>query len=536
MDQAISNKSDEKIGRSGWLIVLGTALILRLIVLASGSVSFHSDEAIIGLMARHINQGLPIPTFFYGQPYMGSLDALLAALSFRLFGENVFSIRIVQSILYLLIVVTTVLLARQISGRRWIAVTAGLLVAVPPVVLTLYSTMTLGGYGETLLFGNLVLLLGDSVTRLCPNSRWRWALLGLIAGLAWWTNALIAVYALPIVIFGLARFSIRRWSCYGLAAAAFFVGGAPWWLYNFSHNWDALHWLLNGSQNNNGLVFTPGYRVLGFVFVGLPAVLGIRYPWQSASWAGLLALPIAAFYILVLSYALIAAIRRADAERFLTVYVLSFTAVFIGSAFGADVTGRYLLPLIPPLSILVAIGLYTLWQGQKVISYGLLAGLLIFAGAGNLNAVLTVPPGLTSQFDPVNDFTNTYDQQVIDFLVSHNATVGYGTYWVTFRLAFLSQERVILDAWLPNKASLLYTPMDRRYTPYTRQVEAAEHPVYVTANVPFLDVILIQRFEQVGVTYQQQAIGPYVIYYDLSRKITPDNLGLYTLGNATSGN
>src|SRR5579859_564986 len=74
----------KSLGLSGWLLVLGAALALRVIVLASGAVSFHSDEAVVALMARHINQGLPIPAFFYGQAYMGSLDALVVGFGFRL--------------------------------------------------------------------------------------------------------------------------------------------------------------------------------------------------------------------------------------------------------------------------------------------------------------------------------------------------------------------------------------------------------------------------------------------------------------------
>jgi hypothetical protein len=35
---------------------------------------FNSDEAIVGLMARHMLQG-ERPLFFYGQAYLGSLDA-----------------------------------------------------------------------------------------------------------------------------------------------------------------------------------------------------------------------------------------------------------------------------------------------------------------------------------------------------------------------------------------------------------------------------------------------------------------------------
>jgi hypothetical protein len=37
-------------------------------------VPLNSDEAVVGLMARHILDGKR-PVFYYGQAYMGSLDA-----------------------------------------------------------------------------------------------------------------------------------------------------------------------------------------------------------------------------------------------------------------------------------------------------------------------------------------------------------------------------------------------------------------------------------------------------------------------------
>src|SRR5258708_22364099 len=153
-----------------WLPVLAIAALWRIVVLASGSVSFHSDEAIVGLMARHINQGQPIPTFFYGQSYMGSLDPLLVSLTFRLFGESVLSIRLAQFVLYLLFVATTMILALRLSGERDTAVIAGLFVALPSPLLSLYTTVSLGGYGETLVLGNLLLLVGYEIATVCPSS------------------------------------------------------------------------------------------------------------------------------------------------------------------------------------------------------------------------------------------------------------------------------------------------------------------------------------------------------------------------------
>ncbi len=52
-------------------------------------------------MARHILGG-ERPIFFYGQAYMGSLDAWLVAAGFWFFGQQVWVIRFVQILLYLL--------------------------------------------------------------------------------------------------------------------------------------------------------------------------------------------------------------------------------------------------------------------------------------------------------------------------------------------------------------------------------------------------------------------------------------------------
>ncbi len=182
--------------------VIAVALIGRGLLLASGSVSFHSDEAVVGLMARHILQG-ERPVFFYGQAYMGSLDAWLIAVGFALLGDTVMTIHLVESLLYLLIVATSFLVAWQISGRAVVATVAGLLMAVPTVLLALYTTSTLGGYNETLLLGNLVLLLGWQVTHEERGSLGRWALLGMCAGVGWWSNGLIVAYVLPVGVLGL---------------------------------------------------------------------------------------------------------------------------------------------------------------------------------------------------------------------------------------------------------------------------------------------------------------------------------------------
>jgi 4-amino-4-deoxy-L-arabinose transferase-like glycosyltransferase len=508
--------------------------------LATGAVSFHSDEAVVALMARHIHQGVAFPIFFYGQHYMGSLDALLIAGAFRVIGEGVPAIRLVQLILYLLFVVTTLLLAWQLSKNLVVTGIAGLWVAIPSPLLTLYTSMTLGGYGETLIIGNICLILGwviaERDTFLSGRSRWEWALLGLVGGLGWWTNGLIAVYLLPVALFIL----IRSWRKPGflpgvlIAGGLFIIGGSPWWYSALTENGAPIRWLLQGSQNSTGWVLHPIERALGFGFVGLPAVLGTRYPWSGEGWSGIGAILPVSFLLVALTYVGVQALRkpRTYVERYLLLFMGCFTLIFIGSAFGTDISGRYLLPLHVPFALLAGLIVAALWNskhGVRGITLAVVIGVLGYQGVGVANAVRQ-PPGLTSQFDLVNHIPNDYDQQLIDFLKAKGTPHGFGTYWMTFRLAFLSGETVILDAWLPNKLSLLYTPLDRRYPRYTEIALATTTPVYVTANVPELDRVLAERLKSAGIGYNVEQIGGYRVYYGLSRRVTPSELGVDRLG------
>ena len=80
--------------RWSWALILAiiVALTLKVALLATDSVAFTSDEAVMALMGKHITQG-QIPIFYYGEAYVGSLDAILIALAFKLIGQSVVAVR-----------------------------------------------------------------------------------------------------------------------------------------------------------------------------------------------------------------------------------------------------------------------------------------------------------------------------------------------------------------------------------------------------------------------------------------------------------
>src|SRR5438876_3618653 len=86
-------------------IIIAVAILLRLFLIAQGWPHSNSDEDTMGIMAMHIAYNGEHPIFFYGQNYMGTLEAHLAAGFFRLIGSSVFSLRLGPLLLFVLLFV-----------------------------------------------------------------------------------------------------------------------------------------------------------------------------------------------------------------------------------------------------------------------------------------------------------------------------------------------------------------------------------------------------------------------------------------------
>jgi hypothetical protein len=575
--------------RRNWiavLIILLVAGLFRVWLMADTRVAFESDEAIVGLMARHINQGKAIPTFFYGQAYMGSLDAILVAGGFQVLGESVQTIRAVQLVLYLLALVTGYALAVTVTHSRRIAGMALLLLAIPTAVGALYTTITLGGYNEIVVLGNIVLLLGWQVTVQARREAWRWALLGVAAGIGWWSNGAIITALLVTGLIGLRYFSLRQWRSYALAAAGFLIGSAPWWVYNLQHDWAALNFLTGGFRPGPGVEsISPSESLIGLLVLGPPALYGLRYPWE-AGFSLTVGIAVGALVYLVLVTDGIASLthRRnphplapspaeqergnnrsersggltstpgplskygegatdadqvpsprvergfrgevnGQARRWVWIVFGVFVSVFTLSSF-SDSTGRYLMPVWVPAAIGIALGLDRLRRAGRLVPALLLGGLLVMQASTVIRGAQT-GVGLTPQLVARLRTPAADDTALIDFLRDTGYTRGYASYWTSFRVMFRAREAVIFDTSLPYDERGTVKG-DNRYPPYVAEVAAAARVVWVTQNFPELDTLIAARLAEIGITYQTLAIGRYRVYYDFSARIAPADVGLTT--------
>jgi len=520
------------------VLILFIALAWRAWLLAANAVPFNSDEAVVGLMARHILQGR-WPIFFYGQAYMGSLDATLVAGVFAVLGESVAAIRLVQVILYLLYIVSVWALARAWFVAPRVAPLAAGLAALPPVLISTYTTVSLGGYVESIFLGNLILLFG---WRLIfggqQHHRPLWLGLGLVGGLAFWTLGVAVIYLLPVAFWGLWRWRLRLWREYGLALVMFFIASSPWWLSNLWQENAALLTLLGWAEGGAGETITIGplERALGLVGLGLPVLFGLRPPWSAEyfSW------PIVAggltVFCGVIAWGLVSvrrgqALMAPGAGALLSAFFIVFVGLFIGTHFGRDATGRYFLPLFVVIILMVAAWIDALWRRRAALGIGGLALALAVNVSGTVLAAES-PEKLTTQFDPVTRWDNAHDAELIDFLRRNNLTRGYSNYWVVFRLAFLSHEELQYSAALPYKPDR-YTPADNRYPPYPQAVALSPQVAYITTFNPSLDEALRRNFAALRIAFDEQVIGPYRVFFNLSRRVAPEELPFPLLPQVT---
>jgi hypothetical protein len=187
------------------LLAFGATILVRLLLIVRTHAMIDGDEALVGIQAQNILHG-QYPTYFYAQPYMGSLEAYLAAALFRVFGPSSWALRAVPLLLSPLLVYLTWRLARALlpAGARTTPLLAGLaalFAAAPPLYDAVAELRTWGGQIEVYIVSVALLLASvELADRLRAGAgtfelAWRWAIVGFLAGLGIWINPLVT-YAL----------------------------------------------------------------------------------------------------------------------------------------------------------------------------------------------------------------------------------------------------------------------------------------------------------------------------------------------------
>jgi hypothetical protein len=477
---------------AGVLVATGVAgLVLRIWVYRSIVGTPDGDEGVFGLVGRHILDG-QFPAFGWGLNYGGIQELLLTAPIFWLFGSSWIALRIVPMIIW---AVTAVLIWRV--GRRTIgepaATVAGALFLVWPPYLFYELEHQHGYYASDVFYCALLMLLALRVVDETTTARA--AVLGLVAGLAWWQTSHVApVLAIVIAWTIWRRPQVLRklWIALPLAV----LGALPWIVWNLKHDWGSFDVVGYDAHS------TYWHRLRVFVSPLLPMILGVREPGtQRLLLPHLLTDLVLAILAGLFAYSAVRAIRAYRGNTFiLYVVALAFPFVYAISAYTIESADpRYLVVLTPVLALLLAQLASTRVRGAALLALGT----LVSVGLVHIAIVHHHP-----EVDPPRDFRpliSTLDRLGVHYVFS--------SHWVAYRLAFETNERIVAvkNNWeyvtWDGKQAQPKVPAFIRYAPYERAVRGHRHAfVFYRDQLPPIAADL-RRFG-----YRTTVVGSLVVY------------------------
>ncbi len=222
----------------GVLIIIAAA---RFAILVASQTHVHSDEAIIGLMGKHILEGRYFPFYMYGQPYNAGAawEAYLAAIAFAFFGVSVISLKSCIVVLSLVCLFLFYRMCQALYDKR-AALLATIAFALAPSLLKWHFQVR--GYSSYFLSIPLLTILFLSIQS-APNPRWPLFLLfGTVSGLSIWSLELGIAFNVALWILFLVRRTLSFKNA-PIALAGFIIGYGPAIGFNLTHhfaNWNAV--------------------------------------------------------------------------------------------------------------------------------------------------------------------------------------------------------------------------------------------------------------------------------------------------------
>ena len=450
-----------------------------------------SDEAVNGLMAIDAMHG-KFTTFFWGQTYGGSQEALPAVPLFWLFGPSWVALRIVPIALQVVAALLVWRVGLRTIGRTPATVAAAVYWIWPPFLIN-YLTHAFGFYGSGVAYCALVLLLALRVVE--RPDRVRVGLLGLVVGLAFWETPQIVPIALPVLawtIWRQPRCLRQLWLAAPLAA----IGALPWLIYNLRHDWASLTLAAD--------VTTYQSRLRAFVSPLLPMMIGLRSPFT----AQLLLPHLLAYlvYAILLVLFVIGAIRtrRRNASILYAVAIVFPFIYAIAPQTRNTVEPRYIVMATPILTLLLA-QLATTYP--RAISGLLIACVVSTVTLHRMDEAVSRPNQLDAVPRDLSPLVSTLDRLGLDRV--------YAAYALAYRLDFDTNERILAVHNGLDTATFSHGQVTPPPDPFPRradwegEIASARHGfVLFRQDVP--RVLIVPQLERRG--YRRYRVQNFVVF------------------------
>ena len=545
------------------LAIIVFAMSIRLVLLAMGWPPTDSDEGTMGIMARNIAYRGEHPYVFYGQNYMGTIEAHIGAVFFHLFGASLFSLRLSVILLVTLFLISTYLLASLLYSKKVALVTLAVL-SLGSIYTITRETLATGGSTQTMLFGSLAFLLASwlsftytrgaslrtKLVRFVGYSCW-----GIVLGLGFWSDMIVLpFFACAVLLMLIFCWRDLLWAWVG-ALGGFIIGAYPILRYSFnaaSHGDSVLKTLFGLFQGST--VQAPHglhqilHAVKGTVLISVPTATG--YPFcpvmeQSFLSDNTVQTPVCTLghvvwgvgYITLLALSVLLTLAvlwrlwrqrrltpqgvdtRQTVVRSVSQLLLLGRAILAISAYSLSSApmgwpgyhSRYLIGLLIVTPAIIAplwntaSNVYTMNSSQQWLRVLCRNGSRVALGA----IVLVYLIGTVMLFSevPATQATNQRQMDLINHLVASGHSHIYTEYWECDKIAFESNERVICGVLDTNlQASHNRTPG------YWDIVHADPQAAYVFSIGSSQVALLDKKLATARLKYQRSILDGYVVW------------------------
>jgi hypothetical protein len=489
-------------------VIAAVTIAARLPFLLRADRFFDADEAVEGLMARHVLLG-ENPLFLWGQRYKGVPEVYLTSVVFRAAGSSVVALKAVTLACFIVFVCLNFRLVERVCSRRIAWIATALFIAGPPALVQ----WTLTGSAEivmTLLCGVVLLLAVEWWRR--ARSTGALVLAGVAIGAGLWIQKYILYYVVALAITaaweipdwratltGLLRQRLPAWLRAGLAvlaavAAVYVLLGLlaflgvgldtriagvritathpqkMWWIagalvvvivgvgavsvFRRQVVWPVLGLLAGYMPAIVGRIGNPGLGEpisrldLASLGAAWPDIIGLMLPvllgFRDPMARRTIVAPLA-LALLTLAVISYMSVRRHKMTPYFHVFPLVAIAMFFVSGSYIDPTSyRYLMPIYAALPVIYAVGVDALWRWSRSAGVVALVFMLLLFAAQQLGWYQHLEPDRASA-------------QIIACLDGAGVRAARAGYWLSYKITFLTGERIIV------------APLDGvdRYPPYS---------------------------------------------------------------------
>lgn len=499
-----------------------TSIVLILIVsftvkiTAAGLVHFDSDEAIQGLMAKHIAASKAFPITEYGSSHHGAFASYIISILYLIYGSlSVCQLRLYAVAVWLLASIPLYLTARQSLGKT-AAFFVLLFICVPPVAVFETSVKAWPGQAETQTIVSLLLFALLIIQPKTKSLKRFYFLCGFGMGFAAWLTPAAIPGAFCIAVFLLYRtgsFHHSRTLSLFLLIAGAGLGYSPVLIFHILNSDSSFIKFLTQPVPNR-LTFGDTFRNL--LTLGYPSLLGLQTSQGLSGIAGVI------LYGGLIGGGILTCRKNSHPvfnQQFLVfflAYLLSYTVLLLIPRWNQsfETSPRYLFPIIPVFALLCGSAFY--WETSKYSKAKIILCTIFFFWV-----LLPYPARLTlDELSPDRQIAEAIRARSVNFLLTD--------YWKSYKLVFLTNESLLAS---PQGGPIVVD----RYPEYTDRIYASPSPAYLLVSGEFNGYSPVARMEDYlktnRIAYKKETVGDMALIWDISKKVLPGETGMLRFGD-----